>query len=277
MKTWKKALVLAIAFAFALSGSFSSLAFAGVGVSPMDIVPSSTLRQMRSYLTTQYNNSTSNSSISRNAGYLFALKAIAYAIAGTSYSTMDCSALTYYSLREAYTSKALQDYYIFGNTKLSSRQQYSVCVNNNLMINKSELQTGDLIFWENPSTGVVNHVGIYFKYGEDDCVIESRSPGVVVTDHIWGENNPEYKVKGYARINKALTASFQTGTPFNQSLGTQKVLYNCPAIPPAPPAYSGYTFVSWSPSVTAGMKSNTTFTANYIDNASIMSVPGGSD
>lgn len=65
--------------------------------------------------------------------------------------------------------------------------------------------------------------------------------------------------------------------PFNQSLGTQKVLYNCPAIPPKPPAYSGYTFVSWSPSVTAGMKSNTTFTANYIDNSSIMSVPGGSD
>lgn len=283
MKTWKKALVLAIAFAFALSGSFSSLAFAGVGVSPMDIVPSSTLRQMRSYLTTQYNNSTSNSSISRNAGYLFALKAIAYAIAGTDYETMDCSELTYYSLREAYASKALQDYYIFGNQKRTSQVQYSICAENNLILVGSEnepyfsgRQTGDLIFWTD-STGSIGHVGIYFRYNNDDYVIESRTSenGVIVTDHIWEGNG--YKVKCYARINKGLTASFQTGTPFNQSLGTQKVLYNCPAIPPAPPAYSGYTFVSWSPSVTAGMKSNTTFTANYIDNSSIMSVPGGSD
>ena len=196
---------------------------------------------------------------------------------------MDCSELTYYSLREAYASKALQDYYIFGNQKRTSQVQYSICAENNLILVGSEnepyfsgRQTGDLIFWTD-STGSIGHVGIYFRYNNDDYVIESRTSenGVIVTDHIWEGNG--YKVKCYARINKGLTASFQTGTPFNQSLGTQKVLYNCPAIPPAPPAYSGYTFVSWSPSVTAGMKSNTTFTANYIDNSSIMSVPGGSD
>lgn len=279
MKTWKKALVLAIACAFALGGSFSSLAFAGVGISPMDIVPSSTLLQMRSYLTTQYNNSTSNSSISRNAGYLFALKAIAYAIAGTDYETIDCSELTYYSLKEAYTSKTLQDYYIFGNKKITSREQYLICANNNLILAGSEnepyfsgRQTGDLIFWTD-STGSIGHVGIYFRYNNGDYVIESRTSenGVIVTDHVWEGNG--YKVKCYARINKALTATFRVGAPFTGSLGTQKVLYNCPPAPPSPPTHSGYTFTGWSPSITAGMRSNTTYTANYIDNSLIMSVP----
>ncbi|MCI6967442.1 NlpC/P60 family protein [bacterium] len=268
MKMWKRILVLFLAPVFALSSFFSAFALESVEISPMSIVGQNTLLQMRSYLTTQYNNSSSNANISQNAGYLFALKAIAYAIAGTSYSTMDCSKLTYTALKEAYASKALQNYYIFGNTKLSSRQQYSVCVSNNLMITRSDLQTGDLIFWENPSTGVVNHVGIYFKYNGGDYVIESRSPGVVVTDWIW--DNDEYKPKYYARINKALTATFKTGAPFREALGTQKVLYNCPPVLPTPPTYSGYTFTSWSPSITAGMRSNTTYTANYVDNNSIM-------
>ena len=218
MKIWKRILVLFLAPVFALSSSFSAFALESVEISPMSIVGQNTLLQMRSYLTTQYNNSSSNANISQNAGYLFALKAIAYAIAGTSYSTMDCSKLTYTALKEAYASKALQNYYIFGNTKLSSRQQYSACVSNNLMITRSDLQTGDLIFWENPSAGVVNHVGIYFKYNGGDYVIESRSPGVVVTDWIW--DNDEYKPKYYARINKALTATFKTGAPFREALGT---------------------------------------------------------
>lgn len=221
-----------------------------------------TLAAMESYLQTQ--SSTTNLNIETRMGCRFAYEAIK--LRGNSYSTMDCSKTVHNALRASYSAIGLSSCYPFGSRK-NSQAQYNDCVSFGLAntlssSNLSSLKTGDLVFWCNPSTGAVNHVGIFFKYSGSNYVIESRSSagGVVVSD-IW--SNSSYSYKAYARLNTAYTATFKTGSPFNGSLGTQKVLFNCPPSPPTPPTYTGYVFTEWTPSITAGITANTTYTANY--------------
>jgi hypothetical protein len=238
----------------------------------------SELNLMKTYLLNQYNNTlNSNRLIDNNMGYLFALKGIQYAINKTAYGTggnqVDCSKLVHNSLLASYEEKNLSDYYPFGSRK-SSQGQYNDCVSFGLAvtINRNadkplaNLKTGDLVFWCNPSTGKVNHVGLFLKYNGENYVIEAI-PNCAVVSKIWENDN--YIFKAYARLNTAKTATFKTAAPFNESLGTQKVLYNCPPSPPTPPSHSGYIFINWSPSVANGMTSNKTYTANYQARANI--------
>ena len=245
---------------------------------------SPTVSAIKSYLQTQYNNTLStNSKIGENMGYLFALKGIQYVIDGTPYgnssgdSKVDCSGLTYYALKKAYTDKGWANYYLFGSSKISSASQHSICERNGLTnsvtkekINSGDvvLQTGDLLFWKN-SSGTTNHVGIYvyYKTGTNDKghhIIETtgKAGQAYVSSGIWSED--ECKLFAYARLNKTIRTTFKTGAPFNENLGVKSTLYNCPPIPPTPPTHSGYAFASWSPSITVGIKSNTTYTANYV-------------
>lgn len=244
----------------------------------------STLQNMKTYLQTRYNNtSSSNSNIGSNMGYLIALKAIEYAINETPYSSYDCSKMTYTAIKDAYLEKGYSTtYHLFGSSRKSSREQYSICSSNGLTgeITKeseaSALQTGDLLFWRNPSTHVVNHVGIYFNYGGQHCIIETTSTNTkaYVSEGIWGglkledgewvHSNANYELFAYAHLTKTVRATYKTGEPFNESLGFNLALYNCPPTPPTLPTHSGYAFASWTPSITAGITSNTTYTANYI-------------
>jgi hypothetical protein len=205
-----------------------------------------------------------------NLGYLFALKAIQ--LRGSSYTTMDCSKMVHNALTSAYSEKGLSSYYPFSYRK-SSQQQYNDCVSFGLARNLtssgiSNLKTGDLVFWCDPDSGSINHVGIFFKCNSTNYVIESRSSaGGVVVSLMWQESG-EYEYKAYARLNTAYTATFKTGSPFNESLGSQKVLFNCPPSAPTPPTHTNYVFTGWTPSVTAGITANTTYTANYYQRAS---------
>lgn len=236
---------------------------------PCANLSSGEINNVRSYLSTQYNNSTSNGALSAHMGYQIALKAISYA--GTPYGTMDCSNLTRTSVRNAYSAEGLLSGCIFTSTS-NSAQQYSILNQNGLIINnnvdghtdivRDNAQTGDLLFWENPATGAINHVGIFVKYNSNAYIIESSRSAekVVVSNRVW--TSSEYKLCAYGRINTVKTATFKT-SPFNVTIGTSKVLYNCPPTLPTLPTYSGYTFLYWTPSTTAGMTSNKTYTAVY--------------
>lgn len=131
------------------------------------ISDTSTLAAMETYLQTQYNSTNGlNTKIGANLGLLFALKGIQLRV--NSYSTMDCSKTVHIALSSAYSEKGLSSYYPFGSRK-SSQEQYNDCVRFGLAksLNASgvgNLQTGDLVFWYNPNSGSVNHVGIFFKY-----------------------------------------------------------------------------------------------------------------
>jgi hypothetical protein len=245
-------------------------------------ISSSEVSAMKTYLQTRYNNTVNtNSKISENMGYLFALKGIEYVINGTTYGNgsgqVDCSGLTYYALKQAYADKGWSNYYLFGSTKRNSASQYNICSNNGLKISIDEdddiddgtvtLQTGDLLFWKDES-GTTNHVGIYvyYKINSEDSghhIIETTGTAgqAYVSSGIWSKDGCE--LYAYARLNKPVRTTFKTCSPFNENLGVKSTLYNCPPIPPSLPTHSGYVFTSWSPSITAGIRSNTTYTANY--------------
>ncbi len=267
------------ATALACDGDVSFRVDLGGGVQIM-AASSNTMQAMKSYLQTQYNNTLSSSaSITENMGFLFALKGIQYAIDGTGYGSggIDCSGLTYNALKNSYIQKGLSSYYIFGSSKKSSQGQYNICKQNGLTGTITSeasagrlLKTGDLLFWRVPGTNEsdVNHVGIYLKYNSKNYIIETgRSTGhAYVSEGFWGVSelqNPNYEMFAYARVNTSYKATFMTASPFNELLGTQRLLFNCPPSPPTPPTHSGYTFAGWSPSVTTGITANTTYRANY--------------
>lgn len=268
------------ATALACDGDVSFRDDLGGGVQTMAATDSELL-SMKAYLERQYNSTLSGSlAVSENMGYLFALKGIQYAIEKTPYGSgggkVDCSKLTYTALKDSYTQKGLSSYYIFGSSKKASQAQYNICKQNGLTgaitseENAGILKTGDLLFWRVPGTNEsdVNHVGIYLRYNSENYIIETgRSTGhAYVSEGFWGVSelqNPNYEMFAYARVNKANIATFKTGSPFNESLGTQRVLFNCPPSPPTPPTHTNYVFTGWSPSVTAGMTANTTYIANY--------------
>ena len=149
------------------------------GVQVMAISDTSTLAAMKSYLQTQYNSTKNlNLKIGENLGLLFALNGIQYAIDKVSYGQVDCSRLVHESVSAAYVEKSLGSYYPFGGRK-SSEEQYNDCVRFGLAKSLSasglsSLRTGDLVFWYDPDSGSVNHVGIFFKYNSKNYVIESR-------------------------------------------------------------------------------------------------------
>ena len=120
---------------------------------------------------------------------------------GKSYSSMDCSAL----VRAAYTDTGLD----WSGTSTTMAKN---CVSMNVVIDKSQLQPGDLVFWQsiNPVKGkpycgnsrcsgvckrwnMIHHVAIY---AGDNKVIESVSKGVSING-LWETN--KWHIAFYAR------------------------------------------------------------------------------
>ncbi len=121
---------------------------------------------------------------------------------GKSYTSMDCSAL----VRAAYTDTGLE----WSGTSSTMAQK---CASMNVVIDKSQLQPGDLVFWQciDPKKGkpycgnshcgggvctrwnMIHHVAIYVG---DDKVIESVSKGVSI-NALWETN--KWHIAFYAR------------------------------------------------------------------------------
>lgn len=120
---------------------------------------------------------------------------------GRSYASMDCSAL----VRAAYGDSGIS----WGGTSTTMAKE---CVTMGVVIDKSQLQPGDLVFWQSidPARGkpycgnsrcsgacsrwnMIHHVAIYAGNGQ---VIESVSKGVSI-NNLWETN--KWKIAFYAR------------------------------------------------------------------------------
>jgi len=106
-------------------------------------------------------------------------------------NSVDCSSLAHW----AYDKVCI-------DIPSTSVSQAKYCYDHGYVIDKSELQPGDLVFWS--KTGChcgrwneIHHVGIYAGDGK---VIEAKtSAGKVVIDDLWGENGRNWKIFMYAR------------------------------------------------------------------------------
>ena len=94
-------------------------------------------------------------------------------------SYVDCSYLTQWAYRQNGIS-------IPG----TAAEQARWCVNNGCVIPKSDIQAGDLVFWQRYDCSCgrydeIHHVGIYL--GDGRVVEASSSRGQVVVNDLWGE------------------------------------------------------------------------------------------
>ena len=231
----------------------------------VQVLGESEVNRIKSYVTVQYHNSTN---MADKMGYLFALKAIGYC--GKSYDEYDCSQLVAQAILDAYSTYGYSSYSPFIGQRTSGNQ-YNYCYSRGFTteINATgndpsifnQLKTGDLVFWRGTNSQI-NHVGIFINYNGSHHFVESMGGyGVVVSD-VW--QNSTHIYTAYARLCRTNRVVFQTGAPFNELISGKMVFYNFPPSPPTPPTYSGYAFVSWSPSITTGVTANTTYTANYV-------------
>ena len=94
----------------------------------------------------------------------------------------DCSGFVYWCLREAGVPSANSMY-----TSAAGQAQY--CYNQGWIISQSDLQPGDLVFWQNAACtkgdrwNEIHHAGIYI--GEGKVIEASSSKGCVVIRNIW--------------------------------------------------------------------------------------------
>ncbi|AOY76836.1 SH3 domain-containing protein [Clostridium formicaceticum] len=95
-----------------------------------------------------------------------------YATAGP--NSFDCSGFVFYILNTYY-----KDYLNERGIDLprSSRDQANVGAS----VNKSQLQTGDLVFFNNGTTSTINHVGIYIGNNQFIHASSGRSMGVIIS------------------------------------------------------------------------------------------------
>lgn len=261
-------LMLGMVFMSAAMACDDSLTSREDGTVQVEVLTENEILSVISYVQSQYNVSTN---IAEKMGYLFALKAMAYR--GTSYSSMDCSKLVATAIYDAYQEYGYGSYSPFIDQR-TSRNQYSYCNTRGFTIeisdpddlteNETKLKTGDLIFWQNANS-TVNHVAIYISYASKAYLVESLGSenGVVVTE-AWYNTEKGYTYKCAARLCRTYKATFKTGEPFNENLGQKTVFYNFPPELPTLPTHSGYTIGSWTPSITAGITANTTYTGNYV-------------
>ncbi len=227
------------------------------------------LAAMLAHLEWQYTKTGRSSDMTgENMGYLFALKAIRKAVNGEAAGQEDGGSLTYAALAEAYAVKLLSGYCPFGPVEKSAGEQYGICAELGLLTETRDLggaaasmQTGDLMFWEDAS-GSISHVGMFFRH-EDDPYIIGTGPGGIAQVSEGLREDDALRFAGYARVNRVVTATFQPAMDSSQLFGRQKVLFNCPAAPPEAPARNGYVFVEWQPSVSAGMRQDTTYVPAY--------------
>lgn len=105
-------------------------------------------------------------------------------------SKFDCSGLAYWSVNEVDSALGRRMY-------TSAAGQAEWCLDNGYAVGRSELQPGDLVFWQNlncPGCGrwnEVHHVGIYV--GDGKVVEASSGKGRVVVRDLWfSANYPLY-------------------------------------------------------------------------------------
>ena len=105
----------------------------------------------------------------------------------------DCSGFVYWCLSQ--TSSPL------GASRTNAAGQAKWCYDNGYMVGRSELQPGDLVFWQNlscPGCGrwnEIHHVGIYV--GDGKVMEASSSKGRVLVRDLWESRN--YPIWGFGR------------------------------------------------------------------------------
>ncbi|MBQ6426506.1 MAG: C40 family peptidase [Clostridia bacterium] len=109
-------------------------------------------------------------------------------------SKFDCSGLSYWSIRQVDPS-------LGGKMYTNAAGQAKYCSDRGLLVGASELQPGDLVFWQNLRCSgchrwnEVHHVGIYA--GNSQVVEASSSKGRVVIRDLWSTAN--YPIFAYGR------------------------------------------------------------------------------
>lgn len=94
----------------------------------------------------------------------------------------DCSGFVYWCLREAGVPSA-------NSMCISAAGQAQYCYNRGWLISQSDLQPGDLVFWQNATCtkgdrwNEIHHTGIYI--GEGKVIEASSSKGCVVIRNVW--------------------------------------------------------------------------------------------
>lgn len=106
----------------------------------------------------------------------------------------DCSGLAFWAINEV-------DSALGGKLYTSAAGQAKYCYDNNLTVGRSELQPGDLVFWQNLGCvgcsrwQEIHHVGIYI--GDGKVIEASSSKGRVVIREMW--STPGYPLYMFAR------------------------------------------------------------------------------
>lgn len=94
----------------------------------------------------------------------------------------DCSGFVYWCLRESGYSNA-------GALHTSAAGQAEYCFNRGWLISQSDLQPGDIVFWQNATCtkgdrwNEIHHTGIYI--GEGKVIEASSSKGCVIIRNLW--------------------------------------------------------------------------------------------
>ncbi len=107
---------------------------------------------------------------------------------------VDCS----YLVRWAYNQAGVTSY-----KASTAAEQARYCVNNDMLISKSQLRPGDVLFWRKNSCNCgrykeIHHVAIYMGNGKIVEAISSK--GCVVINDIWGEGaGGKWQILYYAR------------------------------------------------------------------------------
>ncbi|MBE5785726.1 MAG: hypothetical protein E7330_08020 [Clostridiales bacterium] len=231
------------------------------------------LNAMLAYLEWQYTVTggrigASDEQLSENMGNLFALKAIRKAIGGETFGQADGSGLIYAALEEAYILKGLGEHHPFAELEKSAKEQYRFSAeyglfteSNSLAASADAMKTGDLLFWADES-GDACKVSLLFRQGDSLYSIETEPDGTACISDL-NMADDAHRFLGYARLNTKFTAAYEPESGSSQILSTEKVLFNCPPTPPEAPAKRGYSFMEWQPSVSDGMRKDTTYTAVY--------------
>lgn len=124
-----------------------------------------------------------------------------YVWGGTSPSGFDCSGLVQYS----YSQNGI-------SVPRTSEQQYAYTANSRIN-DKSQLQPGDLVFFN--TTGTASHVGIYIGNSQ---FIHSPRPGKVVTINSLDESYYNDHFAGGGRVDGATSGAITVGNSSDSAL-----------------------------------------------------------
>lgn len=117
-----------------------------------------------------------------------------YVLGAKGPNKFDCSGLVYWSINEIDPALGKKLY-------TSAGYQYKYCKENNYLVGETELQPGDLIFWQKPSCNCgkkyaeIHHTGFYL--GDGMILDASSSNGRVIIRKLF--DGASYRIHAYAR------------------------------------------------------------------------------